>query len=160
MTTQSENHRRFREHLKESAKTVFLVGHYFSLRGFRITIDGQNCAPTAAEHKKFADNGDLFIHYKGELFRIEVKGLNTEFTDIRDWPHKNFMVCAKHSYDKTLPNPPYSYYLLNKSRTHAALVKTSTYPDWFVKTTQCGNYNNVSQDFYYCPLDKVEWITI
>jgi hypothetical protein len=160
VTTQLGNHQRFRERLKESATALFIVAHYFHLRGFRLMIDGQHCAATAAEHEKFADNGDLCICYRGEWFGIEVKGLNTEFTDMKDWPHKNFMVCAKHSYDKTLPNPPSSYYLLNKSRTHAAVVKTSTYPDWFVKTTQCGNYNNVSQDFYYCPLDKVEWITI
>ena len=70
------------------------------------------------------------------------------------------MVCAKHSYDKTLPNPPSSYYLLNKSRTHAAVVKTKTYSDWFVRTTQDKYYKSVSQDFYYCPLNKVEWITI
>ena len=157
------NHKKFTEHLKESTKALFIVAHYFHHYGYSIRINGQKCSPDASSHEEYADDGDLFIQtkdYKKKWVRIEVKGLNTEFTNIKDWPHKNFMVCAKHSYDKTLPNPPSSYYLLNKSRTHAAVVKTKTYSDWFVRTTQDKYYKSVSQDFYYCPLNKVEWITI
>ena len=26
--------------------------------------------------------------------------------------------------------------------------------------SQCGNYKNVSQEFYHCPLDKIKWVNI
>ena len=156
MTT--ENHKKFKEHLKESTKALFIVAHYFHHHGFTIRINGQKCSPTASSHEEYADDGDLFIQTKDDKWvRIEVKGLNAEFTNLNDWPFKNFMVCAKHSYDKTLPNPPSCYYILNKARTYAALVKTNTFDYWFTKTTECKNYENVSQEFYYCPLDKIEW---
>tara|TARA_R100001198_G_scaffold21690_1_gene10976 strand:+ start:96 stop:581 length:486 start_codon:yes stop_codon:yes gene_type:complete len=156
MTT--ENHKKFTEHLKESTKALFIVAHYFHHHGFTIRINGQKCSPTASSHEKYADDGDLFIQTKDdEWIRIEVKGLNAEFTNLNDWPFKNFMVCAKHSYDKTLPDPPTCYYILNKTRTHAALVKTNTFDHWFTKTVKDGRYENVSQEFYHCPLDKIEW---
>ena len=154
----TENHKKFTEHLKESTKALFIVAHYFHHHGFTIRINGQKCSPTASSHEKYADDGDLFIQTKDdEWIRIEVKGLNAEFTNLNDWPFKNFMVCAKHSYDKTLPDPPTCYYILNKTRTHAALVKTNTFDHWFTKTVKDGRYENVSQEFYHCPLDKIEW---
>jgi hypothetical protein len=155
MTT--ENHKKFTEHLKESTKALFIVAHYFHHHGFTIRINGQKCSPTASSHKEYADDGDLFIQDKEKWVRIEVKGLNAEFTNLNDWPFKNFMVCEKDSYDRTLPNPPTCYYILNKTRTHAALVKTNTFDHWFTKKVKCGNYENVSQEFYHCPLDKIEW---
>ena len=158
----TENHKKFTEHLKESTKALFIVAHYFHHHGYNIRINGQKCSPKASSHKEYADDGDLFIQAKDyKWIRIEVKGLNAEFTNLNDWPFKNFMVCAKHSYDKTLPNPPSSYWILDKTRTYAAIVKTDTFNHWFTKTTKCGNYCNVSQEFYYCPLDKIkEWRTI
>ena len=161
MTT--ENHKKFTEHLKESTKALFIVAHYFHHHGFTIRINGQKCSPTASSHEEYADDGDLFIQTKDDekkWIRIEVKGLNAEFTNLNDWPFKNFMVCAKHSYDKTLPDPPTCYYILNKTRTHAALVKTNTFDHWFTKTVKDGRYKNVSQEFYHCPLDKIEWRNI
>ena len=161
MTT--ENHKKFTEHLKASTKALFIVAHYFHHHGYTIRINGQKCSPTASNHKKYADDGDLFIKTKDDKekwVRIEVKGLNAEFTNLNDWPFKNFMVCAKHSYDKTLPDPPTCYYILNKTRTHAALVKTNTFDHWFTKTVKDGRYENVSQEFYHCPLDKIEWRNI
>ena len=158
-----ENHKKFQEHLKESTKALFIVAHYFHHHGYTIRINGQKCSPTASSHKEYVDDGDLFIQMKDDQekwVRIEVKGLNTEFTNSKDWPFKNFMVCAKHSYDKTLPNPPSCYYILNKTRTYAAIVKTDTFDDWITKTVKCGNYKNVSQEFYHCPLDKIKWVNI
>ena len=128
----TENHKKFTEHLKESTKALFIVAHYFHHHGFSIHINGQKCSPKASSHKEYADDGDLFIQTKDDeqkWVRIEVKGLTTDFTNSEDWPFQNFIVCAKHSYDKTLPNPPSSYYILNKTRTHAAIVKTNTF-DW------------------------------
>ena len=156
----TENHKKFTEHLKESTKALFIVAHYFHHHGFTIRINGQKCSPTASSHKEYADDGDLFIQDKEKWVRIEVKGLNAEFTNLNDWPFKNFMVCEKDSYDRTLPNPPTCYYILNKTRTHAALVKTNTFDHWFTKKVKCGNYENVSQEFYHCPLDKIEWRNI
>jgi len=157
----TENHKKFTEHLKESTKALFIVAHYFHHHGFTIRINGQKCSPTASSHEEYADDGDLFIQTKDDKWiRIEVKGLNAEFTNLNDWPFKNFMVCAKHSYDKTLPDPPTCYYILNKTRTHAALVKTNTFDHWFTKTVKDGRYENVSQEFYHCPLDKIEWRNI
>ena len=151
------NHKKFTEHLKESTKALFIVAHFFHHHGYTIRINGQKCSPEASSHEEYADDGDLFIFNKEKWVRIEVKGLTAEFSNSEDWPFKNFMVCAKHSYDKTLPYPPSSYYILNKTRTNAAIVKTNTFDHWFTKTVKDGRYENVSQEFYHCPLDKIEW---
>ena len=154
------NHKKFTEHLKESTKALFIVAHFFHHHGYTIRINGQKCSPDASNHEEYADDGDLFIFNKEKWVRIEVKGLTAEFSNSEDWPFKNFMVCAKHSYDKTLPYPPSSYYILNKTRTNAAIVKTNTFDHWFTKTVKDGRYENVSQEFYHCPLDKIEWKNI
>ena len=157
---QKERNKRFTEHLQESKKAVFLVAHYLHQHGYTIRINGQKCSPTASNHEEYADDGDLFIQTKEKWVRIEVKGLTTEFTNSQDWPFKNFMVCAKHSYDKTLPNPPSCYYILNNTRTYAAIVKTNTFDHWFTRTVKCGNYKHVSQEFDHCPLDTIKWVNI
>ena len=157
------NHEKFKEHLKKSTKPLFVVAECFHRMGYNICVNGQRCASTASDHERYADNGDLYIQtkdYPQKWVGIEVKGLTAEFTNSQDWPFKNFMVCAKHSYDKTLPNPPGCYYILDKTCTYAGVVKTDTFSDWFTKTEKCGNYKNVSQEFYYCPLDKIEWLNL
>ena len=103
-------------------------------------------------NKKSNNDSKIFIQTKEKCVRIEVKGLTTEFTNSQDWPFKNFMVCAKHSYDKTLPDPPSCYYILNKTRTHAAIVKTNTFDFLFKRTVKCGNNKYVSLEFCLCPL--------
>ena len=157
------NHEKFKEHLKKSTKPLFVVAECFHRMGYNICVNGQRCASTASDHERYADNGDLYIQtkdYPPKWVGIEVKGLTAEFTNSQDWPFKNFMVCAKHSYDKRLPNPPGCYYILDKTCTYAGVVKTDTFSDWFTKTEKCGNYKNVSQEFYYCPLDKIEWLNL
>ena len=157
------NHEKFKEHLRESTKALFVVAHCFHNHGYNVSINGQKCSPTASSHEEYADDGDLFIQTKDikkEWIRIEVKGLSAEFTNSRDWPYRNFMVCAKDSYDRTLPNPPSCYYILNKAQTHAAVVKTDSFEHWFTKRVKDKRYKNVSQEFYHCPLDKIEWRTL
>lgn len=157
------NHEKFKEHLKKSTKPLFVVAECFHRMGYNICVNGQRCASTASDHERYADNGDLYIQtkdYPQKWVGIEVKGLTAEFTNSQDWPFKNFMVCAKHSYDKRLPNPPGCYYILDKTCTYAGVVKTDTFSDWFTKTEKCGNYKNVSQEFYYCPLNKIEWLNL
>ena len=61
--------------LKESTKALFIVAHYFHHHGYTIRINGQKCSPTASNHEKYADDGDLFIQTKEKWVRIEVKGL-------------------------------------------------------------------------------------
>tara|TARA_B100000427_G_C15282397_1_gene495995 strand:- start:120 stop:620 length:501 start_codon:yes stop_codon:yes gene_type:complete len=158
------NHEKFKKNLKKSTKALFVVAEYFHKMGYNICINGQKCAPTASNHERYADDGDLYIQTKDHLkqwMKIEVKGLSAEFTNSKDWPFGlDFMVCAKHSHDKKIPNPPNCYYILDKTCTHAGVVKTDTFNDWFTRTKKCGNYKNVSQEFYYCPLDKIEWLNL
>ena len=86
---------------------------------------------TIKDWKDFKDDGDMCIYKGDKSYRIEVKGLSCDFTNASDWSFKDFIVCAKHSYDNSTPKP-YAYMILNKDKTHMGIVNTRTYLDWGV----------------------------
>ena len=114
----------------------------------------------ASSHKDWKscrDDGDLEVYKNNNKYRVEVKGLSADFTCAEDWKYGNkFIVCAKHSYDQA-KTKPYAYMILNKNRTHVAIVKTTTKNDWYVEYRKDSRYNDFGQECYFCPLDKIEW---
>lgn len=154
-----DNHKKFLEHLESSTEAVFIVALYLHKKGLDVEIKAVKKAKSHKDWRQYKDDGDIFVHKKGKSYRIEVKGLSCDFTSDKDWKFKDFIVCAKHSYDNAEPEP-FSYIMLNKNKTHLAIVKTESQHLWEVVKRKDSRYQNVTQEFYTCPLNSIEWIKI
>ena len=134
---------------------VWTVAQYLSERGNHVRVNAAGAAPEASQWKDYVDVGDLEI-----CLRVEVKKLSANFTGLDDWPFRNeFIVCAKHAYDKATPKP-FGFFFLSANNTHAAVVKAATAPSWTVKVRKDSRYEDVEQEFYFCPIQRVSWIQI
>jgi hypothetical protein len=144
---------KFMSNLDRSHDAVWQVARWLVSRGNKVTVNTTSKAKSADELQYYTDEGDLYINQ-----RIEVKGLGADFTCAEDWAFgENFMVCAKHSYDRSNPKP-YSYIYLNKARTHIAILDTKTYSQWTVKKFKDRRYENMVQDFYICPTKLLKFM--
>lgn len=151
----TDNHKKFLTHLDDSQSAVWLVAEWLNNRGYDVTINATKKAPSHDDWKNYADNGDLEIKQ-----RIEVKHLSAEFTCMDDWPFGNkFIVCAKHAFDRAKPKP-YAYIILNNKKTHMALVMGATSNSWFSEIRKDSRYNQVDQEFYFCPINEVKFTKI
>lgn len=150
-----DNHQKFLNHLDQSQVGVWLIANWLSNRGNSVTINPTTKAKTHDEWKDNVDSGDIYISQ-----RVEVKSLSASFTSANDWPFGGkFIVCAKHSYDNAKPKP-YMYVYLNKEKTHVAIVSNGSYRKWYVESRVDSRYNDVVQEFYFCPLDSVVFMDI
>lgn len=124
--------------------------------GNTVTVNKMLISPTHDQWKTYADHGDIEIIKGGKRGRVEVKGLRVNFTGKTDWPFRDFIVCAKHSFDKAHPKPVY-YIVASNDRTAVAIVDTTTSHRWSVVKRQDSRYQDITQDFYVCPLELIEW---
>lgn len=150
-----ENHQRFLKHLAASNDGVWRVAQWLQQKGYPVTVNPMTQAKTRAEWKDHRDEGDLTV-----AMRVEVKHLSAQFTCMNDWPFKDkFIVCARHSYDQA-KQKPYAYVCMNRDKTHAAIVPGSTRSKWYVEERQDRRYEGVTQEFYLCPLDQIEFVSL
>lgn len=147
------NNDRFIKHLKDSMGAVWEVAQWLQGRGHAVTVNPTFIRPSHDQWADYADNGDLFISQ-----RIEVKVRGVEFTCREDWPHGDkFIVCAKHAWDRALQKP-HAFIYLNKSRTYAAILMGDTHGEWTVEKRTDRRYQDVTQEFYFCPINLVKFI--
>lgn len=149
------NHARFLNHLDASLEAVMHVAQWLVKCGKSVRIAGVRRAPSQESWQEYVDSGDLEISE-----RIEVKRLSREFSDINDWPFgSKFIVCAKHAWDAADIKPK-AFVILSKSMKTAAVVKRESADSWYVETRTDSRYDAVTQEFYLCPLDQVEFMEI
>lgn len=154
MSVQEENFERFREHLATSEKGVRFAADYLLSLGHDVLIKATHCAPSREQWKEFADDGDLYIQQ-----RVEVKHLSADFSS-NHWPFgKKFLVCAKHSFDRSKPKP-FAYLYFSRDRKCVASVLGSSRPHWYVEKRTDRRYENYEQEFYLCPLSHVKFTMI
>ena len=148
----AENHRKFLSHLDNSADAVWRVAQMLSGRGYSVTVPAASRARVHGEWQDHADAGDLYISQ-----RVEVKQLGAEFSSASDWPFgKHFIVCAKHAFDRARPRP-HSYVILSASGNTAACVLGSDHKNWYVEKRKDRRYEGVEQEFYFSPLEMVQF---
>ena len=152
----TDNHKKFLSHLDNSTEAVFIAALYLHKKGLDVRINAMQRAKSHKDWKNCKDDGDLYVYKNKNKYRVEVKGRGTGFSCSEDWKYKDFMICAKHSYDLAEPKP-YAYMILSKERTHVAIVKTSTKHKWNYKYKMDKRYENYGQEFYFCSKDNVEW---
>ena len=145
------DHERFKKHLMDSQKCVWKASKSLSDIGLPVTIEPTFYSDSYDNRLYYQDNGDIRIS-----LRIEVKGINTNFTCQEDFPYSHMFVCAKHSWDFTNPKP-FGYIIYNKEQTHFAFIPGSTHSSWTVNTIKDKRYGNMVQKVYKVSLEKVLW---
>jgi len=155
-----ENHKKFLNNLDNSSEAVFISAFYLHKKGLDVKINAMKKAESHQYWKTHKDDGDMYVYKNDEEYRVEVKGLSADFTCAENWPFgAKFLVCAKHSYDQA-DIKPYAYMLLNKERTHMAIVRTSTKDHWYSESRSDSRYDDYTQEYYLCPINKIEWLEI
>jgi hypothetical protein len=151
-----KNHEKFKEHVHTSHIGVDFM--FKELKTRRYDVKKAPPATIAKEHKDWkehTDDGDLYINGNQ---RLEVKSLSKQFTTERSsYPYPDMIVCAKHSFEDSIPKP-LAYLLLNKDKTAFAVVMSEDKPSWTVKRITDYRYNPPrSQDCYLCPIRKIRF---
>ena len=146
-----ENHQRFLTHLRDSVDGVFFAAKWLHSFGYDVTVKPSTEARTHSEWKQHADGGDIFISQ-----RIEVKKLGCTFSESQ-WPFgEDFIVCAKHSYDRAKPKP-YAYLYVSADQGCVAVLKSDTRPSWKVNTRRDSRYQGIEQECYFAPIEMVRF---
>ncbi len=155
--SEKTEHERFLESLIRSSEGTLAIAKMFIDTGIDVLVAGIKKAPSRAEYKKYQDAGDMFIRKGGLWNKIETKRLSVDFTCRQDWPFKgNFIVCAKHSYDLAKQKAS-AYIISNDKMTHVAVVRNSSQSKWLAAVKQDSRYKNYKQEFYFCPIELVEF---
>lgn len=150
-----EMHTQFLRALDASDAALWVVAQRLRQRGYPVTVNVAGRAPTAAQAMEYADGGDLTI---GQ--RVEVKRLGVDFTGRHDWPFGDqFIVCARHAFDRALPRPM-RYVILSQSMTHAAVVRGEDRSHWRVETRADRRRAGRVQEFYLSPIERVRFCRV
>jgi hypothetical protein len=151
---EKENHKKFLDHLKKSHDAAWFIAEWIRWRKWDDVVVPKNTeARTHAEWGGHADEGDI-IFPRG---RLEVKERGFDFTGAHDWPYKDVIVCAKHSYDRADPKP-YAFIYVNESWTHIGILLGNTRPKWGMRFgVEDSRYENYSQDVYTVSLGHMRW---
>jgi hypothetical protein len=149
------NHDRFLRHLDESQGAVMAVAGWLKSMGFPVRINPTFKRPHHADWREYADSGDLEI---GQ--RIEVKHRpKILFTGPDDWPHPNFIVCAKHAWDRAHPRP-HAFICLSGDFSHAGIVYGRDWKEWAVEEKRDSRYADYKQLFLVAQLSSVRWMRV
>jgi hypothetical protein len=152
METKIRDFQRFVKHLNDSHEGVISAANWLNSLGYSVTIPPSTVSDSYENRMKHVDNGDLYIN-----MRVEVKTLGITFTSRADWKFGDkFIVCAKHSFDNAKPKP-YAYIIQSADLKHIAVVHSSTFKQWYSEARKDSRYEDVTQDFYLCPIDLVRF---
>jgi len=122
----------YKRNLKKSNDAVWAVARYIHEFTYTVTVPALRIAKDLSEYKQFTDDGDIILHRNGNEEKIEVKHQSWNWTEHKDIPWKQIIVCAKKSYDRHNVKPS-AYFLVNKQLTHSLVIPTKTYHTWTVK---------------------------
>lgn len=144
---QDEKHGRFLERLRGSTPAVFAVAAHLHERGYDLMIPAKRYTPSVEQHMDYVDDGDIKIRKgDGEWERIEVKGIETQFTSLADWPHKFVVVNSKKAVDRADPFPR-AWFIVSLDLEHCIIVRGNTRDQWVERELKPKN-TGVKEMFY------------
>ena len=155
----SNQHAKFLERLDGSQRGVWAFGYWLNSRGYTVEIPPIERAPSAAEHRNFTDNGDLFAWKTGGArLRIEVKTLGIIFSCREDWPFPEVFVSSVDSVHRTIEEV-YAWVSVSNDLGVAAMIKATTWETWY-KTTKLNRNTGNAEVYYAAPLEEVRFFSI
>ncbi len=144
-----EKHAAFLRRLYGSSFGVFVVAAWLHSLKRTVTIHPIDSAPFGEDPNKYVDAGDLIsTKENGESSLLEVKHINTDFTCLEDWPHKDMIVSNVKAVDRRQGQVT-AYIMLSKDANYIAILPGETKGNWkkikrFAKNTQ------MEEDYYVC----------
>lgn len=154
--TSAEKHQRFLVVLRESDDVRVLVAFWFmESKGYDVRLAHTEYAPARDQASLYSDKGDLYISKPGRPeHRVEVKGLNYDFTSADDYPYRNaFIVISRSKWDRADPKP-WAVVIVNRLRTHMAIVMGATRDRWRVDKRTDREFGD-TQEYYFAPIECV-----
>jgi len=148
----------FTRRFAESHKAVEKVAEFLAReRKLHVTIPSTELAPNISKSPDYIDKGDIICHTaNGKEYIIEVKGTKTEFTSAKDYPYKTVII---NEVVKAHRIPAFAYFVVNKDRTHAFVVKTDTMEHWTIRHIKDSERGD-SEDVYFCEMGWGEFIEL
>lgn len=119
--------REFVRDFQQSHGPVFDVALWLRREGYDVRIAVPELRPTAAVRWQFSDSGDIEC-----IQRVEVKCRNLAFTSAADCPFSSIFVDEVYKVDERLRRV-LAYAIVNQPRTHVAVIRTATRPQWGVQ---------------------------
>jgi hypothetical protein len=163
LTQKQWQYQNFRQRFMKTREAVFKVAQYLNFeKNLTVTIPSMELAPNIAESIDYADRGDILCYrtVAGVISRIpypvEVKQRRFDFTSEKDYPYPDMMVAQKINNDRA---QPYAVFVVNKSMTHAFVVKIDTKDKWDVRYTT-DKERGSSEDTYYCEFKLGEFVKL
>jgi hypothetical protein len=162
MMTNEEHHKIFLRRLESSRDAVWLVAYWLHRRGWTVEVPAIHHGEKRSDWKKFSDEGDLLISTPGSLtkHRVEVKGINYQFTCLADWPFKlQYLICTQHSFDKANPKP-LMYVTVSPDGVHLGIVLSEKSPSWKVSEWADKEHPGIRTPRYWCDPINVRFMSI
>lgn len=144
-------HSKFLERLDRSRPAVFKVAEFLHKEGFTVTIPAIEYAPTAADHTKFVDNGDIIAEKGSKKHRIEVKHLSIDFHDAKSFPYKVAFISNVAAVNRAEGSVT-AYVIVNKNMTHIGIAWTSLKDKWVITHKVAKNTNNMESNYACDPI--------
>ena len=122
--------------------------------------------PSYEERMDYVDSGDLYMVKKADADpllkngdKIEVKHVRIKFTCREDFPFKETMICAVHSFNEE--EPAKGYIRVNESFSHAIVVNVAkTRQHWTIKTMPDNTRSGQKQDVFMCDIGLCDFIKL
>jgi len=147
----------FKEVLLKSQDAVHYMRDYFQSLGYEVYVPDLVIAPhNVGAFSKYADQGDMFVKMDGIETKLEIKHINTRFTD--SWPYKDIIVNSYTGYESKIIKPDV-HILLNKYKTHYISIRKDSRPHWELGRT----FDRVKQKdllFYFVDKTHANFYTI
>lgn len=147
-------HARFLQRLAQSSDAVWKVARWLCEKGHAVEIRPLRFAPSAAEHERYVDDGDLYVLTRGR-HRVEVKRLTANFSGPHDWPYPIAFVSNERAVERA-NGTVLMYVVLSNDMHCAAVIARETREHWRIVEALASNTGNIERN-YACPLDHVRW---
>lgn len=151
----------FRAVLKASEPKRIAAAGWILREGYKVEMEPMRCRPTFDQWREYSDGGDIWgTHPRDGVRRLfEVKGPSEPFTDRSDWPHKEFIVEDKGTFDRK-PVEPYMYIFVAPDLVHAARLRVDLSRDsWYEKLSSGPSFPN-GKVYYYAPFAFLTWFRL
>jgi len=138
----------FLRSLKVSHEVTVQVAAWLRSKGRDAHVQTTRIRPSHSEWKDYIDDGDIFIEGKG---RIEVKYReNLSFVCTETYKYPTIFVDEVRKVDMEHAAPLVAYIIVNKERTHVAIIKPDSKQFW-IKSKRFDRRTSDDREFYECP---------
>ena len=151
-----DNYKTFIRNLTGSIVPVLAVASWAAIRGKDVTIKGMQFCGRHDSREEYMDDG-YDIEIAGET--VNVKGSSRKFNSVREFAEQFKQYSRPILVAATHVNTPDSYFILNKDKTGAMVIKKETKPHWGKRQVYDKRYDGF-QEVYDVAEEHVSWVDL